>query len=84
MKKITDPEEAITEATGNRDILAKEDYCSCFSCVGIYPTRDITKWTDENQTALCPRCGVDSVLPGIYQAPELQRFNQHWFGRTRS
>lgn len=36
--------------------------CGCFFCFRTYPSTDIRAWTDANQTALCPRCGVDSVI----------------------
>lgn len=36
--------------------------CGCFFCFRTFPNTEIKAWTDANQTALCPRCGVDSVL----------------------
>jgi hypothetical protein len=36
--------------------------CGCFFCFRTFPRTDIHAWTDANQTALCPRCGVDSVI----------------------
>lgn len=41
--------------------------CGCFYCQHIFAPRDIEEWTDTGnpvaeQTALCPRCGVDSVI----------------------
>ena len=36
--------------------------CACFFCFRTYPSTDIKAWIDANQTALCPRCGVDSVI----------------------
>ena len=39
----------------------------CFSCQATFPPSAIVAWTDtqeppEQQTALCPRCGIDSVI----------------------
>lgn len=36
--------------------------CGCFFCFRTFPSSDIKAWIDANQTALCPRCGVDSVI----------------------
>ncbi|HEY5771822.1 MAG TPA: cytoplasmic protein, partial [Chitinophagaceae bacterium] len=40
--------------------------CGCFYCVGIFKSAEIIEWTDEDnpkgQTALCPICGIDSVI----------------------
>ena len=40
--------------------------CGCFYCCEVFPPSDIEDWTDEwegiGQTALCPRCGIDSVI----------------------
>ena len=42
------------------------EICGCFSCLQSFPPMDITNWTDgpeiEHQTALCPYCGIDSVI----------------------
>ena len=37
--------------------------CGCFYCQAIFDTKDIAAWIDQEQTAVCPRCGVDAVLP---------------------
>jgi hypothetical protein len=44
----------------------------------------IEEWIDEGTTALCPRCGVDSVLPdNVPRAPLtvelLQEMHAYWF-----
>jgi len=36
--------------------------CGCFFCFRTFASTDIKAWTDKNQPALCPRCGVDSVI----------------------
>jgi len=36
--------------------------CGCFFCFRTFAPTEIKTWTDANQTALCPKCGVDSVL----------------------
>ena len=37
--------------------------CGCFYCLAVFPPSEIVDWVDEGEvTALCPRCGIDSVL----------------------
>jgi hypothetical protein len=36
--------------------------CGCFYCLETFDGAEIRQWTDEGITALCPRCGIDSVL----------------------
>lgn len=37
--------------------------CACYSCLRRFLGRTIKEWTDDNQTAICPHCGVDAVIP---------------------
>ena len=40
--------------------------CGCFYCKSIYPASEVNEWCDNDgrgdKTALCPKCGIDSVL----------------------
>lgn len=63
--------------------------CGCFHCSATFPPADIRKWTDTNEpparhTALCPVCGIDSVIgdaAGFAITPEfLAEMNLWWFG----
>lgn len=42
-------------------LLSRE--CGCFYCMRLFPASAVRKWTDQGQTALCPLCGMDTVLP---------------------
>lgn len=44
-----------------REIVYSER-CGCFSCCAIFDPTEIKEWTDGGQTALCPECGIDSVI----------------------
>jgi hypothetical protein len=46
----------------NRSSLAEAKICGCFYCFKEYPFEQIIEWVDAGETALCPRCGIDSVL----------------------
>lgn len=42
-------------------VMASE-VCGCFYCRRTYPPAEIAEWTDDGDTALCPRCGIDAVI----------------------
>jgi hypothetical protein len=55
----------------------------CFYCQAVYSPNEITDWTDDDQTALCAKCGIDSVIgakSGFPITPEfLAEMNRYWF-----
>lgn len=44
---------------------------------------EITEWVDLDTTALCPKCGIDSVIGSASNVPVnpefLSKMNEHWF-----
>lgn len=36
--------------------------CGCFYCLEIFDSSKIKEWTDNQTTALCPECQIDSVI----------------------
>ena len=56
----------------NRDEVTHSKNCGCFYCERIYPTyvmdpeEDFTDW---GKTALCPYCGIDSVIGDASRIP---------------
>ncbi len=46
----------------NRVEIETSTRCACFFCFRTFRHTEIKAWIDANQTALCPACGVDSVL----------------------
>jgi hypothetical protein len=65
----------------HRDVIEVVDVVTCFYCGHIGHPQDITEWVDGGQTALCPKCGIDSVLPGTYPSEFIVRMTAYWFGR---
>ena len=74
---------ARVHASKHRVELEASAQCGCFSCFHIFQTATIKSWIDSNQTALCPNCGMDSVLGSAYcrlADQFLRRMHQHHFG----
>ena len=70
--------------------------CVCGYCRARFPPAEIEEWTDwllslpddqwtsaNGQTAICPYCSVDAVLPGSVgldlSQEFLEKFHDHWF-----
>lgn len=62
----------------NKEILRTSGYCGCFYCCEIYDFNEIVEFTDNNQTAICPKCDVDSVVP-TNDIKILEEMNKTWF-----
>jgi len=65
----------------NKKEISKSKKCGCFFCLSTFDPKEITEWTDEGQTAVCPKCGVDSILgddydisPGALKKLSVERF----------
>ncbi len=58
-----------------------------FYCTATFLPADVREWTDGSegvgQTALCPRCGIDSVIGSASGYPLTAEFlaamKAHWF-----
>jgi hypothetical protein len=74
----------------HRSLVESSAKCGCFYCGKMFPPAAIREWVDKlgsNNTALCPKCGIDSVLPGkiVRVSKEvLDEMNDYYFGEHRS
>jgi hypothetical protein len=55
----------------NKDEIISSEICSCFYCLAKFTPNEINEWVDEGSTAICPKCGIDSVVPGDISLPQL-------------
>jgi hypothetical protein len=61
------------------------EMCGCFYCCEVYPPSEIDGWLEElNGTAICPRCGIDSVIGSASGYPVAEKDFLHamrrlWF-----
>ena len=59
--------EAHVHSSYHRKEIETSGTCGCFWCCSIFQPSDILDWYDDDetgqgQTALCPRCFIDSVI----------------------
>jgi hypothetical protein len=65
--------------------LLDSQICGCFYCEKTFYPIEIIEWikeTDSNETAMCPKCGIDSVLSEKYPILDktfLSEMNKLWF-----
>ena len=75
-------------SSNHRKEILSSEVCGCFYCLEIYPPSEIQDWVDDNQCALCAKCGIDSVISSAsnYQINKefLNAMNEYWFQRTVS
>jgi hypothetical protein len=80
--------DAHSHSSNHRSEIEASDLCGCFYCCSTFKPSEIKDWIDKNpqgigQTALCARCGIDSVIGSRSGFPitaeflkEMKRF---WF-----
>src|SRR5207248_7161991 len=70
----------------HRGEIERSERCGCFYCLETFVPRDIRDWTDDGATAICPRCGIDSVIgsaSGFSLSKKfLRRMHSYWFERS--
>ena len=76
--------DAHKNSINNQKSLLNDAICGCFYCLKIYSPKEITEWIqDTDGTALCPYCGIDSVLGESSGYPITKEFltkmNKCWF-----
>jgi hypothetical protein len=50
-------------SSNHRKELERSEICGCFCCCRTFTAAAVEEWVDdEDGTAICPYCGVDSVL----------------------
>ncbi len=71
-------------SSNHRDLVARSQSCACFFCLRTFSPSQIVEWVEDvSGTAVCPYCGIDSVIPdaaGFQFTPEfLEAMQVFWF-----
>jgi len=82
----TDVVNAHAHSIAHRALVLGSERCGCFNCLSIFSPATISRWTDEVDgecvTALCPRCGIDSVIGSASGFPVergfLRKMQKRW------
>lgn len=60
----------------NRAQLEAQEQCCFYSCESVIDSSKVVSFVDASLTGICPLCGVDALLPGLYTPADLARI--HW------
>lgn len=67
----------------NRELVARSRKCYCFYCQSVSEAEQVTRYFEDEQTALCPNCGIDSILPDGIDEPLdesiISQMHDYWF-----
>ena len=67
----------------NRKLIEASEKCHCFYCKGSMNSREIVEYIDQGQTAICPKCGIDAIVPdGIDEKIDdalINEMHEYWF-----
>ncbi|XIH15175.1 hypothetical protein C1N83_20805 [Priestia aryabhattai] len=68
----------------NKENLVQDQICGCFYCLKMFDSMEIEEWIDtDDDTAICPYCGIDSVIGYSSGFPITQEFlrgmKAYWF-----
>jgi hypothetical protein len=82
-----DLEAAHKHCTNNRPELAKSTVAGCFYCLAVYEPAMIDEWIDQAEdTAICPKCSIDSVIGDAAGFPIDEEFlaamHERWFEQS--
>ena len=87
--KKSDLKRAHRYSSSHKAKLEKDAVCGCFYCLAIYNPAEIKDWmifnnpVDRGGTAICPYCGVDSVIGESSGFPITKEFltamRNYWF-----
>jgi hypothetical protein len=79
-------EQAPKRSSSHKAEILASNLCGCFYCEQTFPPTEIKEWIEENiakgETAICPKCGIDSVLSSklpITDRQFLSEMNTLWF-----
>jgi hypothetical protein len=71
----------------NREEIVKSQLCGCFYCLAIFAPGEVTHWIDEDRTAMCPKCDIDSVIGSAsgfsIDSVFLKQMETYWFSTPR-
>ena len=75
--------EAHTHSAHNREEIARSRQCGCFNCCTLFDASEVEAYIDGGETAMCPHCGIDSVIGDASVIALTQQFlramRRRWF-----
>jgi hypothetical protein len=86
-----DVKNAHRHSFANESAIVQSGHCGCFFCEATFASSEVAHWLDDKggRTALCPSCGIDSVLGDrsglpVTDAAFLVAMRDYWFAGPAS
>ena len=93
MRSRADLESIHRYSSRHRHLFPTSAMVGCFYCLATFEPGEVQDWIDGDQlttgdtedgiTALCPRCGIDAVLPSAapirFDGTLLTEMHSYWF-----
>jgi hypothetical protein len=67
----------------NMDRLRAAGEGGCYACLKRVFSADVCVRVDNGETAVCPYCDIDALLPGVTDSATLNAAHNRWFSRKR-
>ena len=72
-----------TYSSHNRNLIAVANKCYCFHCKAALDRHEIEDYTDNGQTAICPKCRIASIIPDSIEDSidenVIAEMQEYWF-----
>ena len=82
-EKETQLERLHAYSVNNRRLIDVSNRCYCFYCKQSMYRGEIERYIDNGQTAICPRCQIDAIIPdSIEEAVDeniIAEMHEYWF-----
>ena len=67
----------------NEEMVKRSAKCYCFYCKGTFNSNEVVSYSEDTQSALCPRCNNASILPDSIEEQideqTISEMNAYWF-----
>lgn len=72
-----------TYSSNNKRLIEKSSKCYCFHCKREMSSKEVTTYLSNEETALCPYCGIDAIIPDAINDELnddiIDEMNKYWF-----
>jgi hypothetical protein len=75
-------EEFSKRSIHNAKQVAESKECGCYFCLRVFPSEEILEFIDNGDTAICPFCNIDAILPNFTDKEALKKGLEYWFTGT--
>jgi len=76
--------EASVLSLHNRPEIKEGVSCVCYFCMQVFDGGEIKDWADDDDTALCPHCNIDAIVPNEADVKYLRHAHlESFYGKAK-